>query len=147
MEIETLRPIITGLIGGLLSLWLMKRWAPFVPQAYKDKTAEQLVAENRTSIIAANILFIGTIVGGVYLFNAGYVTSTSWRHFFFVVGVAIVAPLAALLLPVIGKGRNRAVEAITAFAIAERTPLPVLAAIALVGVVCFASALGGLMGG
>lgn len=144
MELETIRPIVTGAIGGLLSLWLIKRWAPYVPHAYKDKSAEQLVTEYRASIVVANVLFFGTILIGVYLFKAGHMPSTSWRHLFLVVGVAILAPLAALLLPTMGKGRSQAVEAVTAFAIAERTPLPVLAAIALAGVVCLASALGGL---
>ena len=144
IELETIRPIITGAIGGLLSLWLMKRWARYVPDAYKEKGADQFLSEYRTSVVVANVLFIGTILIGVYLFKTGRMPSTSWRHLFLVVGVAIVAPLAALLLPTIGKGRSRAVEAVTAFAIAERTPLPVLAIIVLAGVVCLASALGGL---
>ncbi|MFO1510497.1 MAG: hypothetical protein U1F31_12100 [Steroidobacteraceae bacterium] len=144
MDLETLRPIITGTIGGLLSLWLMKRWARYVPDAYKGKGAEQLLSQYRASIVVANVLFIGTILIGVYLFKAGHFPSTSWRHLFLVVGVAILAPLAALLLPAIGKGRSQAVEAVTAFAIAERTPLPVLAIVVLAGVVCLASALGGL---
>jgi hypothetical protein len=146
MDLETVRPLVTGAIGGLLSLWLMKRWARYIPEVYKGKSAEQLVAEYRAGIIAANVLFIGAIMFGVYLFKAGYMPSTSWRHFFLVVGVAIFAPLAALLLPTIGKGRNQAIEAVTAFAIAERTPLPVLAMIVLAGVICLASAIGGLVG-
>lgn len=144
MELEAIRPIITGAIGGLLSLWLMKRWARYVPEAYKEKGADQLLAEFRVSIVVANVLFFGTILFGVYLFKSGHMPSTSWKHLCLVVGVAILAPLAALLIPTIGKGRNRAIEAVTAFAIAERTPLPVLAAIVLTGVVCLATALGGL---
>ncbi len=147
MEFDTVRPIVAGVIGGLLSMWLMKRWSRLLPQAYNEKTAEQLVAEHRISIIAANVLFIGTIVFGIYLFKGGQVASNSWKHFFLVVGVAILAPLAALLLPAIGKGRSRAMEAVTAFAVAERTPLPVLAVIVVVGAVCLASAIGGLVGG
>lgn len=144
MDLETFRPIITGTVGGLLSGWLMKRWAGYVPEAYKEKDAERLLSEYRVSIVVANILFIGTILFGVYFFKAGHVPSASWPHLLLVVGVAILAPLATLLLPTIGKGRSRAVEAVTAFAIAERTPLPVLAAIILAGVICLASALGSL---
>ena len=142
MQLETIRPIITGAIGGLLSLWLMKRWARHVPDAYKEKSEEQLLSEYRANIVAANVLFIGTILIGVYLFKAGHIPSTSWRHLFLVLGVAILAPLVALLLPALGKRRIQAVEAVTAFAIAQRTPLPILAIVVLAGVACLASALG-----
>ena len=142
MEIETFRPFLTGAIGGLLSLWLIRRWAPHVPQAYNSKTAEQLAAENRGGIIAGNVLFIGTILVGLYLFNSGQVPSNSWRHFFLLMGVALLAPVAAVLLPTIGKGRRRAVEAVIAFAIAERIPLLGVVLIGITGVVCLTSAVG-----
>lgn len=142
MQLETIRPIITGAIGGLFSLWLMKRWARYVPDAYKEKSEEQLLSEYRANIVAANVLFIGTILIGVYLFKAGHIPSTSWRHLFLVLGVAILAPFVALLLPTMGKGRSPAVEAVTAFSIAQRTPLRVFAVVVLAGVACLASALG-----
>lgn len=145
MDWDAIRPVITGTIGGLLSLWVMKRWAPYVPQAYKDKSAKQLAAEYRFSIVLGKLLFGGTIVIGVVLFQAGYFPRTSWAHFFLMVGVAISAQLAVLLLPAVGKGRSKAVEALVAYAIAERVPLPVVAAIALIGVVCLASAIGMLL--
>jgi hypothetical protein len=64
---------------------------------------------------------------------------------FLVIGGAIVLPLAALILPAALKGRDQVIEALTAFAIAERTPLPVIAALAVVGVVCLTSALEGFV--
>ena len=147
MEFDSVRPVITGVIGGLLSLWLIRRWAPHVPQAYNSKTAEQLAAENRVGIIAGNVLFIGAILVGLYLFNSGQVPSNSWRHFFLLMGVALLATVAAVLLPTIGKGRGRAIEAVIAFAIAERIPLLGVVLIGITGVVCLTSALGSLLGG
>jgi len=147
MDFEMFRPFFTGAIGGLLSLWLIRRWAPHVPQAYNSKTVEQLATENRVGIIAGNVLFIGTILVGLYLFNSGQVPSNSWRHFFLLMGVALLAPVAAVLLPTIGKGRGRAIEAVIAFAIAERIPLLGIVLIGITGVVCLTSALGSLVGG
>ncbi len=147
LEFDAVRPVITGVIGGLLSLWLIRRWAPHVPQAYKAKTADQLAAENRIGIIVGNVLFIATMLVGVYLFKSGQVPSNSWSHLCLVIGVAVLAPLAAVLLPTIGKGRDRAVEAVIAFAIAERIPLLGVALICVVGIVCLTSALGSLLGG
>lgn len=147
MDFETIRPLFTGAIGGLLSLWLIRRWAPHVPQAHNSKTAEQLAAENRVGIVAGNVLFIGTILVGLYLFNSGKVPSNSWRHFLLLIGVALLAPVAAVLLPTIGKGRGRAIEAVIAFAIAERIPLLGVVLFGITGVVCLTSALGSLVGG
>lgn len=144
MDFDSIRPLLTGSAGGLFTLWLMWRWARFVPRAHKEKDAKQLLAEHRTSLILANVLFFGTIFLGVYVFKAGLVPSNSWKHFALVAGVAILAPVAAVIIPVIGKGRDRIVEAIAAFAIAERTPVPVLAAIVLLGVICLAGAIGAL---
>ena len=141
------RPFFTGAIGGLLSLWLIRRWAPHVLQAYNSKTTEQVAAENRVGIIAGNVLFIGTILVGLYLFNSGQVPSNSWRHFFLLMGVALLAPVAAVLLPTFGKGRDRAVEAVVALAIAQRVPLLGVVLIGIVGIVCLTIALGSLVGG
>jgi hypothetical protein len=145
MDWDAIRPVITGTIGGLLSLWVMNRWAPHVPQAYKDKSAKQLAAEYRFSIVLGKLLFGGTIAIGIVLFQAGYFPRTSWAHFFLIFGVAILSALAASLLPAVGKGRSKVIEAFVAFAISERLPLPVMAAIALIGVVFLASAIGMLL--
>jgi hypothetical protein len=145
MEFESVRPFLTGAAGGLFTLWLMKRWARFVPRTYQDKSAKQLVAEYRTSLIAANVLFFGTIALGIYIFKAGLAPSNSWKHLALVAGLAFLAPVAAVVLPVISKGKARIGEAVAAFAIAERTPVPVLGAIVLLGVICLASAIGALV--
>lgn len=145
MDFETIRPLLTGTAGGLFTLWLIRKWARFIPRAHRKKDAKQLLAEYRTSLIVANVLFFGAIFLGVYVFKAGLIPSNSWKHFALVAGVAILAPVAAVLIPVVGKGRDRIGEAIVAFAVAERTPLPVLAAIVLLGVVCLAGAIGALV--
>jgi hypothetical protein len=142
IEWDAITPVISGTIGGLLSLWVMKRWAPYVPHAHKDKSAKQLAAEYRFRIVLGKSLFVGTIAIGIVLFKAGYVPSTSWAHFSLIVGVAILSAFAALLLPAVGKGRSKVIEAFVAYAISEGTPLPVAAVMALIGVVCLASAIG-----
>ncbi len=147
MDFEAIRPFLTGAVGGLLSLWLIRRWAPYVPMAYKAKTADQLATENRVGIIVGNVLFIGAMLVGVWLFKSGQAPSNSWSHLCLVVGVAVLAPFAAVLLPTMGKGRDRAVEAVVALAIAQRVPLLGVVLIGIVGIVCLTSALGSLIGG
>jgi hypothetical protein len=147
VELDAVRPVITGVIGGLFSLWLIRRWAPYVPMAYKAKTADELAAENRVGVMVGNSLFIGAMLVGVWLFKSGQVPSNSWSHFCLVFGVAVLAPFAAVLLPTIGKGRDRAVEAVVALAIAQRVPLLGVVLIGIVGIVCLTIALGSLVGG
>ena len=147
MDFETFRPFLTGTIGGLLSLWLIKHWAPHMPDAYKAKTADTLMAENRVGIIVGNTLFIGTLLAGVFFFNSGQVPSNSWSHLCLVIGVAVLAPIVAVLLPTIGKGRDRAIEALVAFAIAQRIPMLGVGLIGILGVICLTGGLGSLLGG
>jgi hypothetical protein len=141
MEFDSFRPLVSGLIGGLLTVWLMKRWSAAVPLAFKGKGAEQLVSEYKTGIVAANALFFATIALGIYLLNVWHVPRNSWAHGLLVIGLAVVAAAAGLLLPTVGKRRAYVAEAIAAFAIAERTPLVVLAGIGVIGAICLASAL------
>jgi hypothetical protein len=115
--------------------------------AYKAKTADELAAENRVGVMVGNSLFIGTMLVGVWLFKSGQAPSNSWSHLCLVVGVAVLAPFAAVLLPTMGKGRDRAVEAVVALAIAQRVPLLGVVLIGIVGIVCLTSALGSLIGG
>lgn len=145
MDFESIRPFLTGTAGGLFTLWLMKRWARYVPRAYRDKSAKELVAEYRVSLIAANVLFFLTIGLGIYIFKIGLVPRNSWQHAALVAGIAFLAPVAVVVLPVVRKGKDRIGEAIAAFAIAERMPVPVLAAIIFLGMICLATAIGALI--
>ena len=147
MDFETFRPFLTGTIGGLLSLWLIKHWAPHMPDGYQAKTADQLMAENRVGITLGNTLFIGTLLVGVFLFNSGRMPSNSWSHLCMVIGVAVLAPIVAVLLPTIGKGRDRAIEALVAFAIAQRIPMLGVGLIGILGAICLTGGLGSLLGG
>lgn len=147
VDFESFRPFLTGAIGGLLSLWLIKHWAPHMPDGYQAKTADQLMAENRVGVTVGNTLFIGTLLVGVFLFNSGQVPSNSWSHFCLVIGVAVLAPIAAVLLPTIGRGRDRAIEALVAFAIAQRIPMLGVGLIGILGAICLTGGLGSLLGG
>ncbi len=145
MDFDSFRPFLTGTAGGLFTLWMMRRWARFIPRAHRNTSAKELVALYRTSLITANVLFFCTIGVGIYVFKSGLVPHNSWQHAALVAAIALLAPVAAVLFPVIFKGKDRIGEAIAALAIAERTPVPVLAAIVLFGVICLTSALGALI--
>ena len=58
MEFESYRPVITGLIGGLIAMWLTSRWAKTLPQRFAGKANDQLLREHRWTVRLANALFL-----------------------------------------------------------------------------------------
>jgi hypothetical protein len=146
MEFTLVRPIVIGAIAGLLSLVLIKKWARLVPQRHNEKDSQRLLSDHRAAILTANSLFICAIAIAIYLFKSGAFPRSSWAHFCLMFGTIILAPAAALILSVAGKGRGHAIEAVIAFAIAQRTPLFVLGLLFVIGIVLLAGAAGYLIG-
>jgi len=136
MEFDSIRPFVSGTLGGLLTLFLLRKWAKYVPRKYGAKDAEALVAEYRTRILVANALFFGLIVVGIYLFRPGRIDMLGRNPLALVCGAVLSVPAMAIILPGLVTGRTRIVEAFVAYALAQRTPVPVLAAITVFGALC-----------
>jgi hypothetical protein len=146
MELEAIRPVISGLIGGAISVWLLGRLAKSVPDTGGIKGADELVRENKTKILVSNILFFATLVGGVALYHFGYFERNDWRGLLLVFGIATVAPVLFLFFSSVAGGAQRVKEAYVAYAVAQRVPLGVLYAGFALGSVCLFVALGSVIG-
>ncbi|HKY93336.1 MAG TPA: hypothetical protein VJM11_19955 [Nevskiaceae bacterium] len=145
MDIELLRPILSGLLGGILATWLMRKWRGLVPSAVDSNRAKELVAENRFGLLLARVTFFGVIAVGIYLFKSGYFRANDWEAFALIVGIAITVPCLALVLVAIGRGRSGVGEALVALAIADRTPLPIVLCVILVGIFALAIGVGAIL--
>jgi hypothetical protein len=133
MEELSLRPVFSGIAGGLLAWWLTNRWSRWIPNRVGPKDADTLVAENRRRIQAANAIFFGLLLVGIGLFTSGYVARSDWRVFGLTIGVALVAPIAFLYLSTRHLGTVKVQEAFVAFAINQRMPLGVLFGVVALG--------------
>lgn len=146
MDFESVRPVISGLIGGVISVWLLRKFAKSVPETCGAKGADELVQENKSKILVSNILFFASLAGGVALYHFGYFERNDWRGLVLIFGLATVAPVLFLFLVSIGGGSQRVKETYVAYAIAQRVPLGVLYGGFALGAICLFVALGSMIG-
>jgi hypothetical protein len=147
MDFEMIRPVVSGLIGGVISAWLLRRLARSVPEACETKGADELVLENKVKILVSNILFFAALIGGVALYHFGHFQRNDWRGLLLAFGIAAVAPALFLFFSSIAGGAQRVKEAYVAYAVAQRVPIGVLYAGFALGSICLFVALGSVIGG
>jgi hypothetical protein len=146
MDFESIRPLISGLIGGVIGVWLLRKLAKGVPEICGIKTADELVQENKSKILVSNMLFFGALASGVLLYHLGIFGRNDWRGLALSFGLATVAPVLFLFLASMKGGRQRVKEAYVAYAVAQRVPIAVLYGGFALGAICLSVALGSMVG-
>jgi len=131
----SLRPVLSGIVGGLFAWWLTTKWSRWIPNRIGAKGADTLIAENRWRILGANALFFGALVVGIILFKNGYFARSDWQAFGLVVGLAFVAPVVFLYVSSFHLGSLRVQEVFVAYAISQRAPMIVLYGLVALGFV------------
>jgi len=125
MDIESVRPVISGLIGGAIAIAFCRTISRWTPREYAGKRAESLVRQHRPAIWLANACLFSGLLAGIAIYQGGLLADDDWR------GIAIGAGggccTALLVLPAIALLRGRRVrDAYVAYAMAQRTPAPLL---------------------
>ena len=143
MEFDSIRPIISGILGGIIATWLTSRWARRLPASYNQKSRDVLLKQNRAAVWTANGLFLAGLCFGIALYRIGGYANTDWRPLLWGFGLASVLPLLALALVSVACGRNPR-EAYVAFAWGQDTPIWVTYGILGAGVVAFVFAVASL---
>jgi len=143
MEIDSIRPVISGVIGGMIAAWLTSRWARNLPKSYNRKSRDILLKQHRPAISSANTLFFAGLCFGVALYRIGGFANTDWRPLLWGFGLASVLPLLALAVISFVAGRS-VKEAYVAFAWGQGSPIWATYGILGAGVVAFAFAVAGL---
>jgi len=141
---NVLGPIVSGVVGGLITLRLTKAWAKWVPTVFNGKAKADLLSEHRVAIYTANGLFYTGILGGLALYLVAGFARTDWRPAALGFGFASVGPLVSLFVLSVALGRNPK-EAYVAFAISQRTPLSLVYGVLAVGVAAFCAAIASLV--
>jgi hypothetical protein len=144
MDFDVIRPVISGLVGAIITGWLVSRWARTLPPSYRGKTRTELARQHRASVRAANGLFLVGLLVGVGLYSFPGFASTDWRPACLGFGLASVMPLFAIA--VISRVRSKSLkEAYVAFALGQDTPIWATYGILGAGVVAFCFAVSALL--
>lgn len=137
MTFEEIRPFISGAVGAIVTLGLMKLWSRFVPASYGYKDADRLWRENRWRIWIANTIAFSSILLGIAVYWLGYFPKNDWRGFGLGFGAMAFFPIAWLFISSIHLGLRRTKESFVAYSISQKTP-----SILLYGIIVLASGLG-----
>ena len=141
MSLDDLRPILSGLVGGLVAVWLSRRLSRWIPDALHGKSAQLLTAENRLSIWLANAGSALGLLAALSLYQWGGFPDNDWRPLGLGFGFALASPLAVLPLAALSQGRG-VKECLVAYAISQGIPVPVIYGLLMLGVPLLAISVG-----
>ena len=136
MDFDSIRPILSGVAGGVIATWLTTRLARSLPESYNAKPRDVLLRQHRVAVHTANALFLAGLFLGVALYPLGGFANTDATPLLWGFGLASVLPLVALYFVSVGFGRS-AKEAYVAFAIGQGAPIWMTYGILGAGVVAF----------
>ncbi len=96
MEFDSIHPVISGIVGGMIATWLTARWARNLPASYNRKSRDVLLRQHRPAIWTANVSFFAGLCFGIALYRIGGFVNTDWRPLLWGFGLASVLPLLAI---------------------------------------------------
>lgn len=133
MQFEDIRPVLSGIVGGLVAMGVYRLWSGSLPKGLNGKSAETLLLQYRSAIWISNTASILGILFSLALSTWGSYASNDWRPLALGFGTAFSAPLA--ILPIVSSviGGNIS-EAYIAYAIAQKTPPMLLYPLLALGV-------------
>jgi hypothetical protein len=140
MEFSEVRPILSGILGGLVATILGIWWARWLPRRVNGKDAAFLKRQFRTAIWASNGAFLAGILGALARYRWGGFVSSDWRPIALGAGAALSAPLVILPVAAILQ-RTTPREAYEAYALSQGTPFLILYLLLALGVPVLAAGL------
>ncbi len=143
MDFDSIRPVISGLVGGVITIaygvWWDRRRSS--SQRFSD---EALNGNYRMVSHTANVMFFGGIAVALGLYLFGPFDSHDWRPGALGFGGGCLAALLSLtILPLLT--RQHIGEAYSAFAVMQKMPLRLLLPVFVGGVAVFFMAAFSLM--
>ncbi|NCT84288.1 MAG: hypothetical protein GXC94_14160 [Comamonadaceae bacterium] len=144
MDLGEYRPILSGLIGGVIATMMCSAWARWLPKGMNGKEPQTLQFEHRWAVRLANVAFFAGIACGLWMYGWGGYASNDWRPLAVTIGAAFSLPL--LILALVTWFRRAPIgEAYAAYALNQRMPMWVLYPLSLLGLPLFAWGLASLL--
>ncbi len=126
MNFDSIRPILSGLIGAKIGRRLAVMWAEWLPHA-NDQARQQKLLKGQAKVIRfANI---GAGIGaasGLMLYFGGFVDSHDWRGFGLMLGLTALLPLLVILFGNAHGGISCVRTGFSGYSLAQKTPPAVL---------------------
>jgi hypothetical protein len=143
MNFESIRPLLSGIAGGILAIYFCSALARWVPQICNGKSATFLIEENKVAIWLANALFFAGLLAGIAIYQLDFLPNDDWRGLAVGAGAGSIAAL--IVLPALAlASRRSAKEAYVAYAISQKTPPILVYGILMACIAFFAAAIVGL---
>lgn len=122
MSFETIRPILSGIIGAMIAGWLATKWARWIPRTVGAKGRVQLLKEHRTTIRIANVLSFMGIMFALACYYGGWLHNNDWRGAGLGAGLMVFLPLCYIVVVNASRGMESIRECLAAYAISQRMP-------------------------
>ena len=122
MDFNTIRPIISGLIGATIAGWLAIKWAKRLPHAKNRGKQEKLAKDQKRVILAANVGAGIAIVTGLVLYLGGILDDRDWRGLGLMMGLMAVLPSLVIVTCNLQGGVGQIRSGFIAYSLAQKTP-------------------------
>ena len=144
MSVEEFSPILSGLLGGLLAIWLSWAWERWITKAYNGRDARLLLSESRSLNLGASVIFIVGLVANIAVYPAGLFRADDWRGLGLVTGCTM--NLILLWMWLWSRLRHKTFsEAFVTFAIYQKIPTIVFSGVFVGAEVLLFTASSGLL--
>lgn len=126
MDFDTIRPVISGLIGAAIAGWLAAKWSQRLPHAKNSRKQRALVEEQGLVLRWANI-GAGLGVGiGLLLYVGGFLDQHDWRGLGLCLGLTALLPMMVIAVGNLRGGPQAIKNGFLAFAVVQKTPAKLL---------------------
>ena len=123
MDFDTVRPIISGLFGATIAGWLAIKWAGRLPRSRNPAKQRELVDQQRTILLCANIGAGIGIGSGLLLYFGGVLARNDWRGLGVAAGLMALLPVVVIVAGNLRGGIQSIKNGFLAYAIAQKTPV------------------------
>jgi hypothetical protein len=144
LDLVSIRPVLSGIIGAAIAAWLLRRLSRWVPVTCSDRPIKDVLYQHRWKVRLANALGFACLIGGVVLYKVGAFASNDWRGIGLAFGGACLVPTLVLVGASLPGGSRAIREALVAYAVGQNTPPMLQNAIIAVGIVIFFISIGAL---
>jgi hypothetical protein len=126
MSFNTIRPILSGILGAIIVGWLFTKWAKWVPATVGGKGREQLLKEHKGTLRVANAFSLSGLCVGLLCYWSDWLGDHDWRGAGLGAGLTALLPILCMVVANAARGPLAIKECMVPYAIAQKTPIALL---------------------